>query len=161
MTWPIHVCITNIKMTHMTLLYTLKKKTNMTLSYTSSTTRDSFICDMTHSHETWLFHMCGAIICDMTHSFMTRLIYTRCDSFTRDVTYSCVTWLIHVWHASFTWDTTPSYVWCDHMWHDWHDSNIHALNNINIIHVEPIAFGVSLNLNLQSQSPWSLFNRKW
>ena len=27
--------------------------------------------------------------------------------------------------------------------------------------VQPIAFGVSLNLNLQSQSPWSLFNGTW
>jgi len=26
---------------------------------------------------------------------------------------------------------------------------------------QPVAFGVSLNLNLQSQSPWSLFNRTW
>jgi len=25
----------------------------------------------------------------------------------------------------------------------------------------PIAFGVSFNLNLQSQSPWSLFNGTW
>jgi len=28
-------------------------------------------------------------------------------------------------------------------------------------HVQPIAFGVSCNLNLQSQSPWSLFNGTW
>ena len=28
-------------------------------------------------------------------------------------------------------------------------------------HVQPIAFGVSFNLNLQSQSPWSLFNGTW
>ena len=27
--------------------------------------------------------------------------------------------------------------------------------------VQPIAFGVSLNLHLQSQSPWSLFNGTW
>ena len=28
-------------------------------------------------------------------------------------------------------------------------------------HEQPIAFGVSCNLNLQSQSPWSLFNGTW
>ena len=27
--------------------------------------------------------------------------------------------------------------------------------------IQPIAFGVSFNLNLQSQSPWSLFNGTW
>jgi len=27
--------------------------------------------------------------------------------------------------------------------------------------LQPIAFGVSFNLNLQSQSPWSLFNGPW
>jgi len=28
-------------------------------------------------------------------------------------------------------------------------------------HVQPIAFGVSFNFNLQSQSHWSLFNQTW
>jgi len=28
-------------------------------------------------------------------------------------------------------------------------------------HVQPIAFGVSFHLNLQSQSPWSLFTGMW
>jgi len=28
-------------------------------------------------------------------------------------------------------------------------------------HVQPMAFGVSFNLNLQSQSLWSLFNGTW
>jgi len=27
--------------------------------------------------------------------------------------------------------------------------------------LQPIAFGVLFNLNLQSQSPWSLFNGMW
>ena len=30
-----------------------------------------------------------------------------------------------------------------------------------ILYVQPIAFEVSYNLNLQSQSPWSLFNGTW
>ena len=30
-----------------------------------------------------------------------------------------------------------------------------------VIHIQPIAFGVSFNINLQSQSPWSLFNGTW
>jgi len=29
------------------------------------------------------------------------------------------------------------------------------------IYIQPIAFGVSFKLNLQSQSPWSLFNGTW
>ena len=29
------------------------------------------------------------------------------------------------------------------------------------IYIQPLAFGVSLNLNLQSQSPWSLFKGTW
>ena len=29
------------------------------------------------------------------------------------------------------------------------------------IYIQPIAFGVSFNLNLQSQSHWSLFNGTW
>jgi len=37
--------------------------------------------------------------------------------------------------------------------------DLHVLTNIYIQVLQPVAFGVSLNLNLQSQSPWSLFNR--
>jgi len=29
------------------------------------------------------------------------------------------------------------------------------------VYIQPIAFGVSVNLNLQSRSHWSLFNRTW
>jgi len=29
------------------------------------------------------------------------------------------------------------------------------------IYVHPIAFGILFNLDLQSQSPWSLFNGTW
>jgi len=29
------------------------------------------------------------------------------------------------------------------------------------LQVQPVVFGVSLHLNLKSQSPWSLFNRTW
>jgi len=29
------------------------------------------------------------------------------------------------------------------------------------VHAQPIAFGVSFDFNLQSQSPWSLFNETW
>jgi len=33
--------------------------------------------------------------------------------------------------------------------------------NAEISNIQPIAFGVSFNLNLQSQSDWSLFNETW
>ena len=34
----------------------------------------------------------------------------------------------------------------------------HIFITVRILALQPIAFGVSLNLNVQSQSPWSLFN---
>ena len=40
-------------------------------------------------------------------------------------------------------------------------SNNEFLSHTLCWHVQPIAFGVSWNLNLQSQSPMSLFNGKW
>jgi len=55
------------------------------------------------------------------------------------------------------WVMTKSY-----MWHDpWHSIHRHDLiKSISSI-VQPIAFGVSFNLNLQSQSHWPLFNGTW
>ena len=42
-----------------------------------------------------------------------------------------------------------------------HDSQHDSQKSICTPLVQPIAFGVSLNLNLQSQSHWSLFNGTW
>jgi len=94
---------------------------------------DSFLSDMTHSHETWLIHMRhgsfiwdmahhmgnGSFIWDMTHSHETWLLHMRHDSLIWDITHSYETRLIHMRHDSFTWDMTHSYAtWLVHIWHD-------------------------------------------
>ena len=45
---------------------------------------DAFICNMTHSYETWHIHM-------------------RHDSFICDMTHVYVTWLMHMWHGCADW----------------------------------------------------------
>jgi hypothetical protein len=57
-------------------------------------------------------------------------------------------------------DTTPSYVQHVHML--WHLAFVCATRLIQICNIiQPNAIGVSLNLNLQSQSHWSLFYGTW
>jgi len=111
----------------------------------------------------WMsFHTWGAthsyawVTCDVTHSYMWR------DSFIH------VTWLIQKC------DVTHSYMWRDSftsMARLSHESaaclDARCVSMFIVLFcwywgkVQPIAFVVSFNLNLQSQSPWSLFDGTW
>ena len=61
---------------------------------------------------------------------------------------------------SFWW--WDSYVHTHHMYiHAWWCYTCSLAFDVVYAYIQPIAFGVSFNPNLQSQSPWSLFNGTW
>ena len=126
---------------------------------------------------------------DMPHSRMLPgETFVWCVYVTRLIIYVTwliiyVTWLIHVcylvkhvfhvyvWHYSLCmWHDSFTYVtWLIHICYMWHGSFIYVTNlgihmfdkKLTFPEVQPIAFGVSFNHNLQSQSHWSLFNGTW
>jgi len=77
---------------------------------------DSFICDVTCPHVTWLIQWCTAAqrlwICRVTYEWVMSHVYESC--------HICVTWRNHAWH-----DSLKSHI--THVWHTryvWHDSLI-------------------------------------
>ena len=40
-------------------------------------------------------------------------------------------------------------------------TKVNTKTNQHVLQVQPIAFEVSFNLDLQSESPWSLYNATW
>jgi len=63
-----------------------------------------------------------------------------------------------VWESTLTYATPrPQYICVEFFFNEVQIQ----YQRIFLKRVQPIAFGVSLNLNLQSQSPWSLFNGTW
>jgi len=118
--------------------------------HSTGTRHDTFTWDVTHSHGTWLIHVCHSQ-CPNTlrntergiiHSCETRLIHVRHDSFmcvqfpapkytaqyrTRHNSFICETRLIHVRHDSFMCAISSPQVYCaiqneTHPCHMRHDS---------------------------------------
>ena len=82
---------------------------------------NSFIWDVNHPYETWLFLMRhDSFLWDMTHSYGTWFIHMGHDSFIWDMTHSYGTWLLHTWHDSLIYIyRLMRQVWRSHVPYEW------------------------------------------
>ena len=77
------------------------------------------------------------------------------------VIYSCTLDQVLPLEERYTWfDVYTSYTCIDFMKYSLWKQDIYVVD-LYEFDVQPIAFGLQFNLNLQSQYPWSLFNRTW
>jgi len=87
--------------------------------------RDSFISDMTHSHEIWRIHVpwriyireCALrIILSLPLRWWIdidkRVNHMRSDSFISDMTYAYETWRDHTWHDVFIYENAHCELYC-------------------------------------------------
>jgi len=117
-----------------------------------------YICDMTHSYDSFMSGDGMLRLIHMTHSFheqeldamggknVTRHIHVGCDWFI------CVTWLIrmcdmtgsYVWHDSFICVT-----WLIHVWRDWFTFLIHVVPNAKSTMVMRERWGAGVEYHFQ------------
>jgi len=126
---------------------------------------------MTPSRVTWLTSVCNA------HAYVTRLVHMWYDSFKLSskvmyITQSYVTWLVHasfigeilvyIWYYSFVCNLNRVCVGvCVYVWVRVCVFVRACVRQCVCVGAQPIIFGVSFKLNLQSQSQRYLFNGTW